>query len=58
VEPLIGKFLEHRKKEGHLANDQLLNTIFMLTRAIGLNTTAEEEIRKTLFQTLGSPDAT
>ena len=57
VEPLIGEFLKHREKEGHLANDQLLNTIFMLTRAIGLNTTAEEDIRKALFQSLGSPDA-
>jgi MoxR-like ATPase len=58
VEPLIEKFLEHRRSKGHLANDQLLNTIFMLTQAIGLNTAAEEEIRQALFQTLGSTDAT
>jgi len=58
VEPLIEKFLEHRRSKGHLANDQLLNTIFMLTRAIGLDTAGEEEIRQTLFQTLVSADAT
>lgn len=57
VEPLIEKFLEHRKSEGHLANDQLLSTIFMYTRANGLNAASEEEIRRALFQTLGSTDA-
>lgn len=56
VGPLIKQFLEHREK-GHLANDQLLNTIFMYMRATGLNTASEEEIRRALFQTLGSTDA-
>ena len=58
VTALIETFLDHRKNLGHLANDQLLNTIFMLANAAGLDTKSEEEIRKALFQTIGSTDAT
>jgi MoxR-like ATPase len=57
AEPLLTKFIEHRKNKGHLANDQLLNALFVLTRAIGIDNKTEAEVIQALFQTLGSADS-
>lgn len=51
----IEAFLEHRKN-GHLASDQLLNAVFVLSSAIGLDQKSEDEIIQALYQTLGRAD--
>jgi MoxR-like ATPase len=57
AEPVLAKFIEHRKNKGHLANDQLLNALFVLTRAIGIDDKTEAEVIQAIFQTLGSTDS-
>ena len=56
AEDLIDKFLAHRKDKGHLANDQLLHAIFLLTHGFDMDSTTEEELVATLFKPLGGND--
>jgi len=53
---LIERFLERRSKEGHLANDQLLNAVFLLTRGLEIGADTKAELEKKILQTLGEAD--
>jgi len=56
AKPLIEQFLTQRKTVGHLANDQLLNAIYLLSKAIDLPEASREKMVRDLFQTLGTRD--
>ena len=53
---VIERFLDRRAKEGHLANDQLLNAVFLLKEAIGLKEENRADVEKALFRPLGGTD--
>ena len=53
---LIERFLDTRKERGHLANDQLLNAVFLLTRGLDFGEQSVEALEKRIFQTLGDAD--
>lgn len=53
---LIERFLERRRRDGHLANDQLLNAIFLLTRSLDIGAETRDELEKKILQILGEGD--
>lgn len=53
---LIERFLKRRHKDGHLANDQLLNAVFLLTRGLDIGAETKADLEKRILQILGETD--
>ncbi|MFN0124972.1 MAG: hypothetical protein ACKV2V_31090 [Blastocatellia bacterium] len=56
ADEMIGRFLKRRGAEGHLANDQLLNAVFLLTRDLDIDAATRERLEQRVMQILGEGD--